>query len=106
MAIIPGTTPTITFSLPEGTDISDAEHIYISLKAGNASLIKTEDDILLTQGRIMQIAFTQEETLLFANGSKVFCQCNWTYADGTRGASDKASFIFGDQMIRRVLPDE
>ena len=105
MAIVPGTTPTLPLSLPEGYDISDATQIYVSLKSETAQTTKYGESVTLTSGRFITVKLSQEDTLAFPNNSVAKIQVNWIYADGTRGATVPATVVISEQLLRSVLPN-
>lgn len=64
--IIPGTTPTHTFTLPiEASQISCARFVYS--QEGEVKVIKKDDDVRLS-GNEAETTLTQEDTLKFTPG--------------------------------------
>lgn len=102
MGVPSGTTPTLTLTFDSETlDLTAAENVYVTFSAKGETLTKTGADIAVSAQEI-GVYLTQEETLGFSVGS-VKIQVNWTYADGSRGASDVALFSFSEQLLRSVL---
>ena len=104
-SITQATTPTITFVLPEGTDISDAAHIYATLRQGARILTKTGDQLAVSGGNV-SFALTQAETLRFVRNEAIEAQLNWTYADGKRGCTKIVDLGCWRNLIPEVLPHE
>lgn len=100
MGIPRGTTPTLTLTFPEGTDLTEAAHVYVSLKGGN--LIQKQDADLTVSSTSIDVYLTQEETLSLSRGN-VSVQVNWTYANGSRAASDIASFNLTENLLNGVV---
>lgn len=102
MATIQGTTPTFTLNLQSETlDLTDCENVYATFKQGGTIITKTGDDLVVSPQSV-DVYLSQSETLKFGTGI-VMVQLNWTYADGSRGASVKASVEWSDNLLKEVL---
>ena len=94
-----GTTPTLTLTLPEGTDFTGAT-VYVSLSDDhrNEPMRVTDLDI---EDNVISLFLSQEQTL--ALPKRVLIQVNWTYGDGTRACSNIVSFDTKKNLINEVL---
>lgn len=103
MEIIQGVTPTFTFSIPSdcGIDLTECENVYVTFRQGNTAITKTGDDIFVSEEEV-DVYLNQSETLQFGIG-RVQVQLNWTYADGSRGATTKASIDWDSNLLKEVL---
>lgn len=102
MATIQGTTPTFTLVLESETiDLTACENVYATFKQGGTIITKTGDEIDVS-AQSVGVYLSQADTLSFSNGV-VFVQLNWTYADGSRGASKKASVDWDSNLLKEVL---
>lgn len=101
-----GTTPTYTFTMPEGVDISLATGIYVTFCKMDGSLImtKTDDDLNVVDNAV-EVYLTQEETLSFPN-SQIKVQLNWLYSEGDkdkRACSEIMTISVKKNLIDEVL---
>lgn len=79
-----GTTPTYTFSMPDGVDLTLASRVYVTFcKLDGALIIEKSDEDLEITDRTVEVFLTQEETLSFPNGL-IQVQLNWLYEEGSR----------------------
>ena len=103
MAIIQGVTPTFTLTIPSesGIDLTECENVYVTFRQGSLLLTKTNDDIFVSENEV-DVYLSQAETLMFSAGT-VQIQLNWTYADGSRGATTKAGVDWSDNLLKEVL---
>ena len=103
MAIIQGITPTFTFSIPSdcGIDLTECENVYVTFRQGNTLLTKTGSDIVVSETDV-DVFLSQSETLAFGVGN-VRVQMNWTYADGSRGASKQGNINWDANLLKEVL---
>ena len=90
MAIIKGTTPTITFTFDEiaVTDISVA---YLVIKQGGKVNIERDLEtatVVTTSPSHISWTLTQEETLGLSKNMNADIYCDWKLLDGTRGRSN------------------
>ena len=102
-----GVTPTYTFVSPAGLDLTQANKIWVTFSTPDEREIftKTGEDVTVTVAQTksrVQVSLTQAETLKIpAKFAKV--QLNWTYAGGSRGASNKFEITFEDNLKNEVL---
>ena len=103
MAIIQGITPTFTFSIPSdsGIDLTACENVYVTFRQAQTLLTKTGSDIVVSENDV-DVYLDQSETLRFGAGY-VKVQLNWTYADGSRGATTQASINWDANLLKEVL---
>ena len=96
-----GTTPTLTLTLPEGTDFTGST-VYVSLSSdkGNELLRLTGEDLDI-QENVISLYLTQEQTL--ALPWHVLIQVNWTYESGERACSNVVSFDTKRNLINEVI---
>lgn len=94
-----GTTPTLTLTLPEGTDFSGAT-VYVSLSDERRKEIMRVTDLEI-EDNVISLFLTQEQSL--ALPSTVLIQVNWTYGDGRRACSNIVSFDTKRNLINEVL---
>ncbi len=94
-----GLTPTITVTVPETVDLTEAANVYVSFKQG-AKLLKPEG--FTVAAHQVGIYLTQEDTLSFAVGA-VEIQINWTYAGGQRGATKPVILSVSPNHLLEVL---
>lgn len=99
MAIPRGVTPTFTLTF-EDVDLTLASHVYVTFRGGTV-IEKSDADLEITSTSI-SVYLTQAETLSLAKGA-VSIQANWTYADGSRAASEIVNYRFGDNLLNRVV---
>lgn len=79
-----GLTPTVTITVPDDTDLTEAGNVYVSFKQGN-KVRKLTSGFEVYEHRV-EVFLSQEDTLSFKAGT-VEVQLNWTYASGQRGAT-------------------
>ena len=101
MAIIQGVTPTFTLTVPNTVDLTQAANVYATFTQASTKLTKTGTDITVT-AHAVDVYLSQAESLGFMKG-RVLVELNWTYLDGSRGASEKASIEWDDNLIQEVL---
>lgn len=96
--MIRGTTPTLEFSLPFGTDL--IKEVYISFAQGvNIVLEKTLEDCVCS-GEMLTVRLTQKDTLMFAHGMLVDIQLRVLTVNGEALASDIIR-----TSVERILKD-
>lgn len=95
-----GLTPTITVTVPETTDLTEALNIYPSIKQAK-SLVRPETFVVSEHQ--VDIYLTQRDTLNLSPGIAEI-QLNWTYATGQRGATTPASIRILPNHLLEVLP--
>lgn len=101
-----GTTPTYTFLMPEGVDLTQADSIYVTFCKTDDTLImtKTGDDLEVSEEKV-EVFLTQEETLAFPNDN-VQVQLNWIYQNGgktKRACSKKMTIVAEKNLIDEVI---
>lgn len=97
-----GLTPTISITVPNDVDLTEAAHIYFTMKQGSKLLKLTDaDDIDIYTHRV-DVYLTQENTLAFNEGS-LSIQLNWTYSTGQRGAIKPIGMRMGANHLLEVL---
>lgn len=101
MRTMQGLTPTITVTVDDEIDLTEAAHIYVSFKQGAKLLTKT--DGLDVSAHEVDIYLEQAETLSFAPGV-VEIQMNWTYASGQRMATKPVGLAVMPNHLLEVLP--
>ena len=100
-----GTTPTYSFIMPQGVDLTQADNVYVTFGAlkGCTIFTKTGADLDVTETQV-DVYLTQEETLAFPEYVKV--QLNWTYQeDGRtkRACSQQITISTERNLIDRVI---
>ena len=98
-----GTTPTITCRLQAEIDLTQAGNVYLTLRQGGRTVTKSGGDLTIEESSV-GADLTQEDTLLFRHDAPVHIQLNWTYGDGTRGASEIVTVMLGRNLLPEVLP--
>lgn len=76
-----GTTPTFTLTFPEGTDFSLTSSVVCTFAKDDKTVAVKRDSDLVIDGNVIEVYFSQEETLKFPLGA-IGVQVNWTYNDG------------------------
>lgn len=78
-----GTTPTYTLTLPEGTDLTGADQVIVTISDldMNPLLEISNEDLTIDENEI-ELRLTQEETLALPAG-QVLIQVNWTFVSGS-----------------------
>ena len=100
MAIPRGVTPTFTLTFAdENLDLTQAAHVYVTFKSGK-TITKSDSELTIAAKQI-DVYLTQAETLSFRG--VVSIQVNWTYADGSRAASDIVPYNFSEQLLDKVV---
>ena len=110
--MIRGTTPTFTFTIrpkrqTDTIDLTEAEHIYLTILQGRTEIEKTEEDMEITANTV-EVWLTQDESLkLVEGGNSCEVQINWTYLDANdtvrRAATLVKSIPISKQLLRRVV---
>lgn len=96
-----GTTPTFTLTFDdEDLDFTQARNIYVTFKGGK-NIEKTGTDLEVTE-KTVSVRLSQAETLALSKG---LCeiQVNWTFADGSRAASEIVGYNFSENLVNRVV---
>ena len=96
-----GLTPTITVTVGNDIDLTEAAHIYVSFKQGK-KLLKLTDGFDVTEHQV-DIYLEQADTLSFDPGS-VEIQLNWTFSSGQRAATKPVVLSVAPNHLLEVLP--
>ncbi len=101
-----GTTPTFTLTLPEGTDLTLASHVYVTFASAKKTLFtKSGDELEISgEGNAVNVYLDQEETLGLP--AQVFIQINWTYTEAgakKRACSTVKRVSVSENLCREVL---
>lgn len=99
-----GTTPTLSLTFDESeVNFLETRNIYISMESKDCSIVKRGDDpgVFISEHQI-DIYLSQEETLSFGP-LPTDIQVNWTYADGSRAASNIVRYRFGQNLLDKVV---
>lgn len=100
--LIRGTTPTISLVFPQGSvDFSETSHVYVTF-TNDLREQTLKDGELTINGTTISVSLTQKQTLAMRK-AETEVQVNWTYADGTRGASEIAVFSMSRNLLNEVL---
>lgn len=105
--MIIGTTPTFTLKLRHSydVDLTQATSIYVTLKQGNLTINKTDNNIIVVDSKTIKFSLTQEESLSLALDKKVELQLNWTY-NGIGGLKRAATKIISITLEKQLLNQE
>ena len=102
--MIIGTTPTFTLIVKDDNlDFNEPEHIYFTIRQGDVKYTKTNEDITILDKNILQISFTQEETLTFRYNLEAEIQLNWIYFNGVRAATKIKKIMLLKNLLKEVL---
>ena len=82
-----GTTPTHTFTLPEGIRVQDFTVIYITYSQNGSPVLEKEKTDMTLEGNVIRLTFSQTDSLLFGAGP-VKIQLRAKTADGKAVASE------------------
>lgn len=82
-----GTTPTHTFTLPEGIRVQDFTVIYITYFQNGSPVLEKEKSDMTLEGNVIRLNFSQADSLLFGAGP-VKIQLRAKTADGKAVASE------------------
>lgn len=99
MSIPKGTTPTFILTL-EDLDLTTVSHVYATFKG---AAVVTKADELEVDEHTVSVYLSQAETLALGKGD-VMIQLNWTFEDGSRGASEIVKYSFSANLLDKVVP--
>lgn len=85
-----GTTPTHSFTLPEGMRQQDFAVLYITYSQNGETVVEKTGEDLQFEDNIIKVIFTQQDTLAFAPGP-VKIQIRGRMLDGQAVASNHIS---------------
>ena len=95
------TTPVFTLTFTEkDLDLTQAEEVFVTFRQACKLMTVTGEDLTIEKKSIA-VSFTQEETAEFCEGD-VEIQANWLIA-GKRAASEKVTYQFTDNLLKRVI---
>ena len=104
--MIRGTTPTFRLTISGGVDLSEADHVYVTIRQGQTDINLTDSELEIDEN-VISCWLTQEKSLQLTEGAKAKVQVNWTYDDDgvvKRAATVVKEIVIGEQLLRRVLP--
>ena len=106
--MIRGTTPTFRLTVNGIADLSEADHVYVTIQQGPATLTLTGDELEI-ENNVIFCYLTQEKSLQLVERQKAKIQVNWTYNDAVGTQARRAATVvkeinIGEQLLRRVLP--
>lgn len=99
--MVQATTPTFVLTLPETVDLTEPSHFYFTLKQGHVQIEKADSDLVI-DGQTISVYLSQAETLTLTPGI-VKLQLNWTYANGSRAASEIVSVNVTENLLKEVV---
>ena len=99
--MVQATTPTFVLTLPNDMDLSEAAHVYFTLKQKNAEIVKEDTDLII-DGNEVSVYLTQAETVKLSVGTALL-QLNWTYTNGARACSTIASVEVDENLLKAVV---
>ena len=85
-----GTTPTHSFTLPEGMSEQDFAVLYVTYAQNGETVVEKTGEGLHFEGNIIKVVFSQQDTLQFAPGP-VKIQLRGRMLDGQAVASNHIS---------------
>jgi hypothetical protein len=95
------TTPVFTLTFTEkDLDLTQAEEVFVTFRQACKLMTVTGEDLTVGE-KTIAVSFTQEETAEFCEGD-VEIQANWIIA-GKRAASEKVTYQFTDNLLKRVI---
>lgn len=100
MTTMQGLTPTITVTVPEDYDLTEAAHVYVSFKQGK-TLLKLTDGFDVSAHQV-DVYLTQADTLALNVGTAEV-QLNWTYGSGQRAATKPVTLNVLPNHLLEVL---
>ena len=99
------TTPTITFTFPDGIDMTQANKIFVTFADNQDNVIinKTGNDLTVTANTVKVTLAQEETTEIPMRGLQA--QINWTYAD--EGITKRActNIITFDNVSKNLYPE-
>ena len=100
--IAQGTTPTLVCTFPDSVDLTEAEHVYLTVSQRGRKLRKSDGELTITANSV-GVYLAQKDTLWLNAASPCEVEVNWTYSDGSRGKSEIATVTIGRTLEKEVL---
>lgn len=101
--MIEATTPTLTLTLPNNIDLTDADEIYVTFSQFDVALTKTlGEKVVLVSPNVIAVTLTQEETLKFVADRIVDVQVNMMIND-VRIATEIGHVLITQNLIPEVI---
>lgn len=97
------TTPTFTLTLPSTIDLGDAEHVVFTIEQNGYVLSKDETSGVSVSSNVATIELSQSDTVNFTGEMKARIQLNWTYIDGSRGATKIKEVDIYENLYKDVI---
>ena len=104
------TTPTETLIIP-GYSLSNAQEIFVTFsdKFRKKNVTITSDDGIVveddTNGAILYVDLTQEQTAMFRPRDTIDVQVNWITETGKRLATEVAQIPCWENLLKEVIGD-
>lgn len=99
--MIQSTTPTFVLTVPDSVDLTLPAHFYCTIKQGNTYIQKNDSRLTIGEHTV-SVSLTQAEANSLDVGTARL-QLNWTYANGSRAASDIVTIDITENLLRGVL---
>ena len=99
--MIQGTTPTLTLTVPNTVDLTQAAHVYVTLSQGRTVLTLSGNSVDVDEHSV-DVFITQSQSLKFSKG-EVEIQLNWTDSQGKRLASEISLEPISKNLLREVV---
>ena len=99
------TTPVLQL-LIEDQILSQSDRVYVTFSDHFRQKILTIENPTVEpqeNGTLISVHFTQEQTARFNKNNPVDVQVNWVTIDGERVATDIASVIVGENLLKTVI---
>lgn len=101
MGVPRGTTPTLILTLPR-VDVTQAVEVLVTFACKGLKMTKVPSNITYDEEKSeLSVSLSQQETLRLNGATEI--QVNWIYADGSRAASNVATYTFTQQLLERVI---
>lgn len=102
--IVQYTTPTITVGF-DTVNVANITDSYLTFKNGETEVLSLGmlRAIVDAQSKTVSWTLTQLETKAFPLGKTVLCYCDWILNDGTRGRSDKQTYLIEETGKEEVI---
>lgn len=97
------TTPTFILTLPSTVNLNEAEHVVFTIEQDGFSVSKDETGDMLIDQNVVTVTLQQSDTVNFSKSPKARIQLNWTYSDGSRGASKIKELNVDENLYKDVI---